>query len=247
MFKAIVLCAGTGSRMGQKTTQMPKCLIEIRGKPILEHQLSVYRSSGVTDVTLCTGHGAVNLKPYGLAEKFNPSYLVSNMVYSLSFAAELFDGEKDIIISYGDIVFSEGVLNNLMASKGSVSVVIDREWRRYWQARFEDYSSDIESLMLDSDKNHIVSIGQEWSDEEEIEGQYIGLIKVSREAQALWRSRLTSLASGGPHNTYMTGFLQSQIDSGQKIFPVFTDNDWLEFDCSSDLDPSLHRFMTWTK
>ena len=54
--KAIILAAGRGSRMKELGDQLPKCLIELRGKPLLEYQLQTLRQAGIDEIALVTGY-----------------------------------------------------------------------------------------------------------------------------------------------------------------------------------------------
>ena len=45
--QALILAAGRGRRMGEKTAGLPKCLLEIGARPLIEHQLEALAESGV--------------------------------------------------------------------------------------------------------------------------------------------------------------------------------------------------------
>jgi len=54
--KAIILAAGRGSRMKKLTSNQPKCLTNLNGKPILDWQLEAFKKSGITEVAIVTGY-----------------------------------------------------------------------------------------------------------------------------------------------------------------------------------------------
>ncbi|MBU1173417.1 MAG: NTP transferase domain-containing protein, partial [Proteobacteria bacterium] len=54
--KAIVLCAGPGTRMRPLTDHTPKCLLPVGGKPLLHHTLTSLAEAGVTDVAINLHH-----------------------------------------------------------------------------------------------------------------------------------------------------------------------------------------------
>ena len=54
--KAIILAAGRGSRMKNLTDEKPKCLAKLRGKPLLEWQLTSLREAGIEDIAIVTGY-----------------------------------------------------------------------------------------------------------------------------------------------------------------------------------------------
>ena len=54
--KAVILAAGKGQRLGEISREIPKPMIEITGKPILEHNLEMCRKSGITDIYINLHH-----------------------------------------------------------------------------------------------------------------------------------------------------------------------------------------------
>ena len=54
--KAIILAAGMGTRLRPITSSLPKCLVPVNSKPILEHQLEALLTAGVRDVILVVGY-----------------------------------------------------------------------------------------------------------------------------------------------------------------------------------------------
>src|SRR6185503_13206340 len=53
--RAIILAAGRGSRMGQLTAEIPKCLVQLGGKPLLEWQTGALRAAGIDRIAVVTG------------------------------------------------------------------------------------------------------------------------------------------------------------------------------------------------
>ena len=62
--KMIILCGGRGKRMGNLTNKMPKPLIQVAYKPIIEHKLIYYKSQGLTDFVFCLGYKSNQLKKF---------------------------------------------------------------------------------------------------------------------------------------------------------------------------------------
>ena len=54
--KAIILAAGRGSRMKNLTSDKPKCLVKLHGKPLLEWQLESMYKSGISEIAVVTGY-----------------------------------------------------------------------------------------------------------------------------------------------------------------------------------------------
>ena len=61
--KAVILAAGKGTRMGDLTQEIPKPMLRVQGRPILEHILEGLLAAGIRDVCLITGWRAVLLAP----------------------------------------------------------------------------------------------------------------------------------------------------------------------------------------
>mgnify|MGYP003993207777 FL=1 len=69
--KAIILAAGRGSRMGGLTEELPKCLVQLHGKTLLEWQIAALRRGGVEEIAIVTGYRRKQLAKYGLVEFYN--------------------------------------------------------------------------------------------------------------------------------------------------------------------------------
>lgn len=237
--KAIILAAGRGSRLGNMSEEAPKCRVDLGGVPMIERQIATYRDAGITDITLVTGYRAEMLQFPGVANAHNPAWSDTNMVTTL-FCAESFFGD-DVIVSYGDIVYEKRVLEAVIAASDQVSVVVDRQWRPYWEARFEDPLDDAESLRLDPAQN-ITEIGGVADHLDDIEGQYIGLMRFKGAGVDLLREIGASLdrfprdwmAKRPITKAYMTDLLMEMILRGHKVRSVPVDGGWLEIDTPDD-------------
>ncbi len=83
---AILLCAGLGSRLLPLTADRPKCLIEVGGRTILEHQIEALREAGVGDITVVGGYRFDRIEAF-VAERWGPSdrpELVLNPFFAIS-------------------------------------------------------------------------------------------------------------------------------------------------------------------
>jgi choline kinase len=153
------------------------------------------------------------------------------MVWTLFSAEEELEG--DVIVSYGDIVYSKNILKALIKSKADIAVTIDKKWEGYWRERNENPLDDAETLKLRKDGT-ISEIGQKPSSLEEIEGQYMGLMKFSSEGVRQIKSAFHSALESGKllgkevENSYMIDLLQFIVSNGGKVVSVQIDEDWVE-------------------
>lgn len=242
--KAIILAAGEGTRLRPYTLDRPKCMVEVDGVSLLDRQLAVLATEAITPVILIGGYRIEMLKRPGVEIRENPRYAETNMVWTLFCAED--DLEGDVLLCYGDIVYSHDILQNLLNSKAEISVAIDLDWESYWRARNENPLDDAETLKLSSD-GQILEIGQRPTSMKEIEGQYMGLIKFSAKGikqlqSAFHAAKLKGDVRGKPlEKTYMTDLLQNMIDSGIRLDAVTVNGGWVEVDTVSDLESEVTR------
>lgn len=239
--RAIILAAGQGTRLRPYTDDRPKCLVELAGKPLLTHQASALSREGITDITVVTGFQAGKIRELGFPTAHNPDFESTNMVASLMCAAGLLKGGKDVLICYGDLVYGPKIVRALADCPAPFSTTVDRGWLRLWQARSQDPLKDAETMLLNDDGT-IRELGKRPRTLAEIEGQYMGLIKLSAD----FARRLTEIYGrmdrGGTYDgrtfpqMFMTSFLQYLIDNGNPLRAVLVDGGWLEVDTVEDLE-----------
>jgi len=240
---AIILAAGKGERLRPLTNKIPKCMVKLFDKTILKYQIDVFRSCKINDITVVTGYEADKIKMEGVNFLHNQNYDTTNMVETLFCAKEKLT--ENVIISYGDIIFEKQVLQKLINSNWDSSVIIDNQWKKYWQMRFENPLDDVESLRID-ENGLITNIGMKVNSLEEIQGQYIGLMKFKNEGvknlkKIYEKAKLKSVKGVNLLNenipfekSYMTDLIQAMINEGVKINAVKITNGWLELDSIDD-------------
>ena len=62
--KAVILAGGLGTRLHEETSERPKPMVEIGGKPILWHIMKIYAANGITDFIVCCGYKSDYIKEY---------------------------------------------------------------------------------------------------------------------------------------------------------------------------------------
>jgi L-glutamine-phosphate cytidylyltransferase len=242
--KVIILSAGKGERLRPLTNSKPKCLVKLFGKTILQHQIDVFTKLSINDITVVTGYLNNMINQNGITCFHNPNYEVTNMVETLFCANGKL--ENDVIISYGDIIFEKKIVEKLLDSNDDFSIIIDKKWRRYWEMRFSDPLEDAETLKIDSN-GYISEIGQKTKNIDEIQGQYIGLMRFRNNGLRLLKkyyheAQNSSKNGSNPLNSklkfeqsYMTDLLNYLISKGCNLKPISIENGWLELDSIDDL------------
>lgn len=232
--KAIILAAGRGSRMKDLTEEVPKCLVELRGRPMLEWQLEALRGAGITDIAIVTGYRRELLASRGLHEFHNPRWAETNMVSSLA-QANAWLSDTPCIVSYSDIFYQASAVRSLMDANDALAITYDPDWLQLWQKRFGDPLLDAETFRLNAD-NTLLEIGNKPQSVEEIQGQYMGLLRLTPEG---WNEILRLRAGLAPtqcDKMHMTGTLQMVIDAGRVPVKAVPYRDgWGEVDSPEDL------------
>jgi len=236
--RVVHLAAGQGTRLRPLTDDQPKPLVELGGNSLLERNVETLDDTGVSDHVVVTGYEAEQIRELGFETVHNEVYDETEMIYSLFCAADAFPdaGEGDLIISYGDIIYEQDVVEALLDCTAPLCVVVDTEWRTLWETRFDDPLSDAETLDRD-DENRILEIGGDPKSYDEIDGQYIGLLKVSNDYLDKFIAAYEELdeQTDGFVSIDSTAFLQRLIDDGWQLQAVPVEEGWLEVDTLSDL------------
>ncbi len=244
--KAIILAAGEGSRLRPYTLDRPKCLVEVDGHSLLDRQLAVLATEAISPIILIGGYRVEMLERPGIEIRVNQNYAETNMVWTLFCAEDDLDG--DVLLCYGDIVYSREILQALLKSKADIAVAIDLDWESYWRARNENPLDDAETLKLAAD-GQILEIGQKPKSLAEIEGQYMGLMRFSAKGVQLLKktfhdAKLAGILRGKTlEKAYMTDLLQAMIDLNCRLDAVLVHGGWVEVDTVSDLlsETTKHR------
>lgn len=231
--KGVILAAGRGSRMGNLTEAQPKCLTELHGRALLDWQLRSLRLAGVSRIAIVTGYKGELLKRPGLKPFVNSRWETTNMVVSLLAAAEWLRA-GDCLISYGDIVYAPATVSALAAAPGSLAISSNQDWLKIWQARFADPLADAESFAVDAE-GRLRDIGRRATHLDEIQGQYMGLLRFTPAGWAQVETYLQTLEPARVDKLDMTSLLQRLLAEGIRIDTVPVAGGWLEIDSESDL------------
>ena len=227
----IVLAAGRGSRLGELTDSKPKCLVELGGRPLLDWQIKAMRDAGVEEIRIVTGYRSELIEARGVQVLHNPNWSRTSMVGSLMCALDRLPGP--FLVSYSDIVYDSILVERLLASEASLAITYDTRWLHRWRRRFDDPLSDAERFRIDDD-HRVREIGGKATSVESIQGQFMGLLKLSQTAAVVIAKMLVDCPELRA-TLDTTGLLNALITSGQAVHGVATAGGWCEIDDCSDL------------
>jgi choline kinase len=240
MTRAIILAAGRGSRMGPLGDDRPKCLVELEGTPLIERQIAALRRGGADEIGVVRGYRAEKIDFPGLSYFANERWSQTNMVMSLAAAAPWLRAGP-VIVSYADIFYRSDLVRSLAGAPGPLVIAYDRDWRSLWTRRFADPLTDAETFRIDT-MGRLLEIGGKTSRIEEIEGQYMGLLKFTPEAWSAVETLLAKLDAEIRDRLDMTGLLRRLLSRKElPINTLCTAGQWGEIDNAEDV--ALYRRM----
>jgi choline kinase len=233
--KAIILAAGRGSRMKEKTEILPKCLTKLWGKTLLEWQIQAIQKAGINDIGIITGYHSEKIIYPGITFFHNENWENTNMVATLLKADEWLQSD-DCIVSYSDIIYSKTAINTLRESQNLISILYYTDFKQLWEKRFENPLEDIESFRMD-EKGSLIEIGEKVEQMEDVQGQYMGLLKFSpkgweKTKKYIYKQDLPKSIE----KIDMTGLLSYLIKKGTVIKAIPYKDIWLEVDNQIDLE-----------
>lgn len=230
--KAIILAAGRGSRLGSLTDQRPKALVEFNAIPLIERTVNTLRAGGISEIGIVAGYRSDMLAAYADRLFINPLWSTTGIRQSLS-AAQAWLDDEPCVVSYGDIFYSPALVRNLTQAQGDIVLGYDPHAVELWQQRFEQPLDDMERFVIDN--GQICEIGHRAQSLEQIQGQYMGLFKLT---PAGWRGlneQLTDLSTEQRDRVDMTSLFSLAIEAGIRVQGVPTHEPWGEIDCPSDV------------
>jgi choline kinase len=125
--KAIILAAGVGSRLRPLTDDRPKCLLEVGGRTLVDHQLGALRRYGITDVIVVVGYCGDKIRRHlGDSVRYleNERYERTNSLYSLWLARqELVSGA---LILNSDVLALPLLFDHLLQWPAPDAILVER-------------------------------------------------------------------------------------------------------------------------
>jgi L-glutamine-phosphate cytidylyltransferase len=247
--KALIIAAGLGSRLKKHTENLPKCMLDFGGKTLLQRQLDSYKKCGVKDISLIRGYKKEKINYKGIKYFENKDYKENNILNSIFYAEKVISG--NIIISYSDILFDSSVVQRTLDSDHDISVVVDIDWRGYYVGRKDHPIYEAENVIFNSN-NEVLKIGKINTGDDEVHGEFIGMIKLSNRGTEIFKEhfhRLKKIYWNKPfqrakifQKAYLTDFIQELVDIGIKVHCVIIESGWKEIDTVEDYKKALVGF-----
>lgn len=241
--RPVLIGAGRGSRLEHQTDELPKTLVHVMGRPMLEWILESLGEAGFArkDVIYICGYKADVLRARypGFTYVENTDWENNNILASLMYAREHLG--SGFVSSYTDILYRGAVVKDLVAAPWDKVLACDTDWRRRYVRRTNHPESDAEKMRAEGPR--VVDISRTIPSED-ASGEFVGVAKFSpsgaQELMAAYDDAKATCATLGDRpfpKAYLIHLFQRMIQNdGSSFHRVDTHGGYMELDTLQDLE-----------
>ena len=230
--QAVILAAGTASRLRPLTEHCPKCLLQIRGKTLLERTIEAITGSGINEITVVTGYlkdmivTFLNERYPNLTFHFihNEDYASTNNIFSLWLARTQVEG-KDFLLMDSDI-YCDPLLVRTIARQQETALALNRH----------ELGEEEIKVIPDADM-HVVEISKTCSISDAI-GESVGVERMTADySAALYKELRLMCEEEGLVNVFYERAFERLIPQGH-TFKIIDTTDFfsMELDTVEDFN-----------
>lgn len=227
--QGLILAAGRGRRLGAEVEEVPKCLLRVGGKTLLDHQLDMLQSAGIQDVCVVAGYQkqALLRACRGRATVIcNEHWADTNSLYSLSLARDWV--ANDVVVMNCDVLVDPAVLPQLLATRSSCF------------AYDSSSGNDDEHMKVELSGNRLVTMSKTL-DSTCVHGENVGLLHfLADDARRLFAHAETILAAGSK-TEWMASAVQHLAEKRPLQGVDVRGRPWIEIDFAEDLEDARRR------
>ncbi|MFI4963934.1 MAG: phosphoenolpyruvate mutase [Caulobacterales bacterium] len=230
---AVILAASRGD-LGDLTLDQPKCMVDIRGKSLLQRLVDTLTAGGVREITVVRGYRKDAIALPGLSLVDNDRYAETGEGWSLAAAAQAITGET--VVCYGDVLFRSYILNALLAAEGEIVLAVDAAKReahgavRDLVAADQPYRGDL----LEEDPVTLLRMDPAMAGAE-VCGEWMGLARFTAQGAAWLREELDRLAAEGLLEGADMPLILTRLAARHPVRVQYFVGHWLDVDTLVDL------------
>jgi len=243
--KAIILSAGQGSRLLPLTESVPKCCLNLDGKPLLRHQVESLAANGMDEIVVVTGfnHQVVEdvvskIKIQGVAVRtlYNPFYAVSDNLGTTWIARK--EMRSPFLLVNGDTLFEETTLAQLLSSERvfPITLAVDRK------GQYDD-----DDMKISADGEKLKRVGKQL-DSDIVNGESIGMMIFNRSGAEAFVQKIESLMSSpdGLARWYLSAIDELAV-AGIVGISSIQGHEWCEVDDLIDFAHADRTVKSWRR
>ncbi len=242
--RPIIIGAGRGSRLGPETDEIPKTLVKVMERPMLDHILDALGEAGFTrrDVVFISGYAedVVRARYPEFTFVRNAEWESNNILQSLLCAREHL--QNGFLSTYADIVYDGAIVQKLVGSPHDIALGCDTAWRRRYQVRSLHPETDAEKLRAEGSR--VTELSRTIASDQ-AQGEFIGVMKLSPTGAQSFLAAFDAVAARAPEGAwregrtfqkaYLIDLLQTMLEGGEVMHREDTDGAYMEIDTQEDL------------
>ncbi|HEY4263772.1 MAG TPA: phosphoenolpyruvate mutase [Micropepsaceae bacterium] len=233
--RAIVLAASRGG-LGELTQDRPKCMIDVRGHALLQRLVWTLADSGIRNVSVVCGYRKDAVTVQGISIIDNERHAETGELYSLARAGDRLDGET--ILVYGDVLFRQYILDELMAVKGDIVLAVDalKLFEQSGQQYRDLVAADrpFSGLYLDEEPVYLRAMAPDLP-KDKISGEWMGLARLSGQGAEWMREEIAAMTAEGLVEGGDLPLLFNRLTAKHPVSVHYFTGHWLDVDTVQDL------------
>lgn len=232
---AVVLAAARGEGLEPVTQARPKAMLEVAGKPLLQHLVDVFKQHGIHDITAVGGYRPETIDVAGVRVVENRAFETTGELASLGCAQAHF-GDDNLIV-YGDLLFRRHVLSDLLEAPGEITVVVDSDTQQgNGVQRDPAWCSAVDDRSMFSQRVTLEHIGTEGAPDQTPHGRWIGVMRSTGAGREWIREALDKLQADNRYQSAgVPELLNELIAAGRRVDVIYITGHWLDVNNLDDL------------
>jgi len=234
--RVIILAAGLGSRLYPFTEDIPKCLLDVGQKSILQRNLDNLHDNGLNDIHIAVGYKSEKIK--GVVGRKVKTHRIEgfsgfNNLHTLYQIKDLLD--RDVIIMFADVLYDPLILKQLIYCKHDIALLVDR-------------TKILDGTMGVKVSDGVVKEVGSHIPVNEGSGNFIGFAKFSTLGCSLLLSSMREMITAGHKNSYYIEAINYiNPDKSDISFVDVGEGGWIEVDTHDDYIKAIHLFGEQSK
>ena len=230
--RAVVLAASRGNSLADLTRERPKCMLDIRGRPLLTRLVDTLRATGIEKTSVVGGYKADAIAVEGIDLVLNTDWAETGELASLAIAADALEGR--CLVSYGDIYFRDFVARRLLDSDADVTLALAPRHVDRKNGDFCRCSAPYSDDPFDDGNVTLRAIGGIAPDK--AHGEWIGLAAFSAVGAAAARAEIDRMRDEGAlASANMPDLFNRLLAAGITIRVHYIDGQWCNVNDVLDL------------
>ena len=238
---AIILAAGMGVRLLPDTKNVPKGMVKLFDKSLIEMQINIFKKCGIDDISIVTGYLAEKINFQSINYFKNENFSTTAGNESLYCAKQKLN---DTIICYADLVFDISIIKKMIDFNGDIGIAVESDWKSRYVNRTLHPISEADNVLFD-ESGKIIELCKNIQKPNSNIGEFLGVMRLSSKGSSLFLKRFSELKEshvGRFHDSpslkqsILPDMIQELIDLGINVEPVMISEKWYEIDTTQDLD-----------